>query len=133
MSCETGFHKIRYISWVNDGIAGKLILGLTGMMSSGARGHLKVNKSWIFWKYIPGVLKTSAQISAWGPGGTTAVGCGSALPGSFICRGLAVKGSLARHYRSRVNRPNVLGVPPLKSRGGRVGQNLTNLTLLTET
>ena len=62
-SCAPGFHKIRYISWVNDGIAGKLILQLTNMMSCSARGHLKVNKSWIFLKYMPGVLKTSAEIS----------------------------------------------------------------------
>ena len=62
-SCAPGFHKIRYISWVNDGIAGKLILQVTTMMSCRARGHLKVNKSWIFLKYMPGVLKASAEIS----------------------------------------------------------------------
>ena len=61
--CAPGFHKIRYISWVNDGIAGKFILQLTNMMSTSARGHLKVNKNWIFLKYVPGVLKTSAEIS----------------------------------------------------------------------
>ena len=62
-SCAPGFHKIRYISWVNDGIAGKLILQLTNMMSCIARGHLKVNKGWIFLKYVPGVLKTTAEMS----------------------------------------------------------------------
>ena len=61
-SCAPGFHKIRYISLVNDGIAGKLILQLTNMMSCSARDHLKVNKSWIFLKYMPGVFKTSAEI-----------------------------------------------------------------------
>ena len=62
LSWAPGFHKIRYISWLNDGIAGKLFVKLTGMMSCGGRVHLKVNKSWIFLKYMPGVLKTSAQI-----------------------------------------------------------------------
>ena len=62
-SCAPGFHKIRYMSWVNDGMAGKLILQLTNMVSCSARGHLKVNKSWIFLKNMPGVLKTSAEIS----------------------------------------------------------------------
>ena len=49
-SCAPGFHKIRYISLVNDGLAGKLILQLTGMMSCSATGDHKVNKSWIFLK-----------------------------------------------------------------------------------
>ena len=96
-SCTPGFHKIRYISWVNDGIGGKLILQLTNMMSCSARGHLKVNKSWIFLKYMPGVLKTSAEISP-------EIRAGAQL-------------QLGRHYRSRANRPSVLGVPALKSRG----------------
>ena len=53
---------LQLLSWLNDGIAGKLFVKLTGMMSCGGRVHLKVNKSWIFLKYMPGVLKTSAQI-----------------------------------------------------------------------
>ena len=55
---------------MNDGLAGKLILQLTGMMSCSARGHLKVNKSWIFLKYMPGVLKTSAKFKAGSQAGT---------------------------------------------------------------
>ena len=118
-SCAPGFHKIRYISWVNDGIAGKLILQLTNMMSCSARGHLKVNKSWIFLKYTPGVLKTSAEISPVIRAGAQPKGCASTWTGPLISRGLAIKVSLARHYRSRANRPSVLGMPAPKSR--RVG------------
>ena len=70
LSCAPGFYKIRYISLVNDGLAGKLILQLTGMMSCSARGHLKVNKSWIFLKYMPRVLKTSAKFKAGSQAGT---------------------------------------------------------------
>ena len=55
---------------MNDGLAGKLILQLTGMMSFSARGHLKVKKSWIFLKYMPGVLKTSAKIKTGSQAGT---------------------------------------------------------------
>ena len=65
-----GFHKIRYISLVSDGLAGKLILQLTGMMSCSATGDHKVNKSWIFLKYMPGVLKTSAKFEAGSRPGT---------------------------------------------------------------
>ena len=59
-SCAPGFYKIRHVSWVNDGLDNKLILQLNDVMSCSGRGHLKVNKSWIFLKYMPGVLKTSA-------------------------------------------------------------------------
>ena len=37
--------------------------------------------------------------------------------GALICRGLAVKDSLARHYRSRANRPHGSGVPYLNPGG----------------
>ena len=120
-SCAPSFYKIRHISLVNDGLAGKLILQLTGMMSCSARNHLKVNKRWIFLKYMPGVLKTGAQIWCWEPGRTTAAGCGSALTDAFISRRLAVKASMARYYRSGANKPLLLRVTALKSRGvGRV-------------
>ena len=69
-SCAPGFHKIRYISLVNDGLAGKFMLQLTGMMSCSATGDHKVNKSWIFLKYMPGVLKTSAEFEAGSRAGT---------------------------------------------------------------
>ena len=39
----------------------------------------------------------------------TAVGCVSALSGALTSRGLAVKDGLARNYRSRANRPLVVG------------------------
>ena len=39
-------------------------------LSCSARGHLKVNKSWIFLKYMPGVLKTSAKFKAGSQAGT---------------------------------------------------------------
>ena len=49
---------------MNDGLAGKLILQLTGMMSCSATGDHKVNQSWVFLKYMPGVLKASAKFEA---------------------------------------------------------------------
>ena len=69
-SCAPCFHKRRYISLVNDGLAGKLILQLTGIMSCSATGDHKVNKSWIFMKYMPVVLKTSAKFEAGSRAGT---------------------------------------------------------------
>ena len=81
---------------MNDGIAGKLILQLTGMMSQRPpQSEQKLDfleiYTWSFENKCPNV--------------------------SLISRGLAVKRCLARHYRSRANRPLVLGVPPFKSRG----------------
>ena len=123
-SCAPGFHKIRYISWVNDGIAGKLILQVTNMMSCSARGHLKVNKSWIFLKYMPGVLKARAEISPKIQAG--------AQPQAVLLPGLALLflGGLP----SRLDWLDTTGAglighvysgcPPLNP-GGRVGQNLT--------
>ena len=39
-------------------------------LSCSARGHLKVNKSWIFLKYMPGIFKTSAKFKAGSQAGT---------------------------------------------------------------